>query len=81
MFRVRRWCRQPPRSGSRRGDSFSLLHELCHHIIDSDDETADLLFAKTDRKRSDQLQDDICDAFAAAVLINDGVWCMVCSTT
>ncbi len=61
------------RSGSRRRDAFSLLHELCHHLIDSDVETAEMLFAFHDLKRSDQLEEDICDAFAAVVLISDEV--------
>jgi len=61
------------RSSSRRRDTFSLLHELCHHLLDSDDEAAEMLFAIANRKRRDQLEEDICDAFAAAVLIDDDV--------
>ncbi|MFG2445009.1 ImmA/IrrE family metallo-endopeptidase [Nocardia fluminea] len=50
---------------------FSLGHEFCHFLIGQDAELADLLFEEPDEGRA--LEEDICDAFAAMVLIDDAL--------
>lgn len=54
---------------SRGRQLFSAAHEFCHHLIDRDAQIADILFDEPDG--GGQLEEDICDAFAAMLLISD----------
>ncbi len=47
---------------------FSLAHEFGHHLIDQDAVLADDLFGEPDGGA--RLEEDICDAFAAMLLIS-----------
>jgi Zn-dependent peptidase ImmA (M78 family) len=57
------------RTNSAGRKSFSLGHEFAHHLIDQDPIVADLLFEAG--TRGPALEEDICDAFAAMLLIAD----------
>lgn len=48
---------------------FSLAHEFCHHLIDTSIELADVLYEEPDGGR--RLEEDICDSFAAMILISE----------
>jgi Zn-dependent peptidase ImmA (M78 family) len=65
---------RPPRIAlgralSRGRQLFSLGHEFAHHLVDQDPIMADLLFEARDGGAL--LEEDICDAFAAMILISD----------
>lgn len=64
----------PPRivlgqSASPRRRLFSLGHEFAHHLIDQDSIVSDVLFKAG--RRSATLEEAICDAFAARLLVSD----------
>ena len=66
--------KHPPRivlspTMSFRRRKFSLAHEFAHFLIDRDTVLADLLFVEPDR--GEALEEDICDAFAAMLLVGD----------
>jgi hypothetical protein len=57
------------RSGSRRRHQFTALHELGHHLQQTDPATASVLAAEPPGDR--QLEEAACDDFAAGVLLPD----------
>lgn len=68
------WDETPPvlaiaRSRSPGREAFTALHELGHHIQQSDDTLGDALADAGDRGQV--LEEAVCDAFAAAVLLPD----------
>lgn len=67
---------KPPRivltsTASYRRELFSVLHEFAHFLIDQDDILADLLWQEPDQGGA--LEEDICDAFAALILVGDNL--------
>jgi hypothetical protein len=68
------WDESPPvlavaRTRSRGRQAFTALHELGHHIQQSDEVLGDAL--AEDGERGQVLEEAVCDAFAAAVLLPD----------
>jgi Zn-dependent peptidase ImmA (M78 family) len=59
------------RSASRRRRNFTALHELAHHLQEHDQEFISILEEEPDAGKA--LEDDICDAFAAEVLLPEDV--------
>jgi hypothetical protein len=67
------WKTAPPtlvvaESASTRRQQFTLLHELGHHLQQTDDQLGEAIF---DSEDTEAFEDAACDAFAARVLIPD----------